>query len=122
MILADTSVWIDHLHKNLPELQRILDNDQIVMHPFVIGELALGPLPTRSRTIKYLDGLPRLQAAIQSDVRRMIETHSFHNRGIGLVDAHVLAAVLINPPAQLWTRDNALRRIAERLGVHVAFK
>jgi predicted nucleic acid-binding protein len=122
MILADTTIWIDHLNHGDPELQRNLDNDEILMHPFVVGELVLGPLPQRIKTISYLDGLSRLRAAQQDEVRFMIETHSLHNRGIGLIDAHLIAAVLLNPPTQLWTRDKSLRRIAEALGIHSALK
>jgi hypothetical protein len=50
-------------------------------------------------------------------VRQMIEAHALHNRGICLVDAHLVAAVLIHPGTQLWTRDNSLRKIAASLGI-----
>ena len=83
------------------------------MHPFVAGELALGPLPNRKKLLAYLDYLPQLRPAGQNEVRQMIEAHSLHNRGIGLIDAHLLAAVLINPGTQLWTRDTSLRKIAK---------
>jgi predicted nucleic acid-binding protein len=117
MILADTSVWIDHLRSSDRELAKQLNNDAIAMHPFVAGELALGPLPNRNKLLAYLDYLPQLRPASQNEVRQMIEAHSLHNRGIGLIDAHLLAAVLINPGTQLWTRDKSLRKIAKGLGV-----
>jgi predicted nucleic acid-binding protein len=117
MILADTSVWIDHFRSADSELQRQLGKGEIVMHSFVVGELALGPLPTRKKVLAYLDHLPQLQTARQNEVRQMIEAHSLYNSGIGLIDAHLLAAVLINPGTQLWTRDTSLRRLAKRLGV-----
>jgi predicted nucleic acid-binding protein len=117
MILADTSVWIDHFRSRDRELEKQLNGDWIVMHPFVAGELALGPLPDRKRLLAYLDCLPQVRIARQDEVRRMIEAHSLHNRGIGLIDAHLLAAVLITPDTQLWTRDTSLRRIAKSLGV-----
>lgn len=117
MILADTSVWIDHFRSPDPELQRRLNNDEIAMHPYVVGELALGPLPNRKQILAYLDLLPQLPVANQGEVRRMVETRSLHNRGIGLIDAHLLAAALINPGAQLWSRDTSLKRIAKGLGV-----
>lgn len=117
MILADTSVWIDHFRRPDPELQRRLNNDEIAMHPFVVGELALGPLPNRKRMLTYLDHLPRVRIVQQDEVRQMIEARSLHNRGIGLIDAHLIASVLINPGTQLWTRDTSLRRIAEDLGI-----
>ncbi len=117
MILADTSIWIDHFRSSDPELIRRLNTDEIVMHPFVAGELALGPLPDRVRTLAYLDGLPHLRAAQQAEVRHLMEARSLHNQGIGLVDSHLLAAVLLHPRTELWTRDASLRRVAERLQV-----
>jgi predicted nucleic acid-binding protein len=117
MILADTSVWIDHFRSSDPELQRRLNNDEIVMHPFVVGELALGPLPNRRSTLAYLDHLPRVRTVQQDEVRQMVEARSLHNRGIGLIDAHLIASVLIGTGMQLWTRDTCLRRIAKGLGI-----
>jgi predicted nucleic acid-binding protein len=122
MILADTTIWIDHLNRGDLELQRRLDADEITMHPFVIGELALGPLPARLTTISRLDGLPQIYPATSSEIRRLIEDLKLYNRGIGWTDAHLIAAVLINPSTQLWTRDKALRSIAESLAIHVAWK
>jgi hypothetical protein len=117
VILADTTIWIDHLNHGDPELQRLLLGNEILMHPFVAGELALGPLPYRKKTILYLDSLPRVRAAQQSEVRHMIEAHNLHNRGIGLIDAHLIAAVLLNSGTELWTRDGKLRKIAARLRI-----
>ncbi len=117
MILADTSVWVDHFRSPDRELERRLASDEIAMHGFVAGELALGPLPMRNKILLYLDCLPQIRGARQDEVRRMIETHALHSQGIGLIDAHLLAAALIHPGTQLWTRDRSLRRIAGRLGV-----
>jgi predicted nucleic acid-binding protein len=117
MILADTTIWIDHLNHGEPELQRRLRGYEILMHPFVAGELVLGPLPDRKKTILYLDNLPRVRVAQQSEVRHMIEAHALHNRGIGLIDAHLIAAVLLNQGTELWTRDGNLRKIAARLRI-----
>lgn len=117
MILADTTVWIDHFRSADLELQRRLGNDEIVMHPFVVGELALGPLPNRRMLLTYLDCLPRMRTVQQDEVRHMIETRSLHNRGIGLIDAHLIASSLIDAGTQLWTRDTSLRRIAASLGI-----
>ncbi len=115
MILADTTIWIDHLNKGDLEFERRLNNQEIVMHPFVAAELALGPLPDRKMTILYLDGLPHVRVAQLSEVRYTIEGYALHNRGIGLIDAHLIAAVLLNPGTALWTRDGKLRKIAIRL-------
>ena len=117
MILADTGIWIDHFRSGDKELQKRLGNGEIAMHPFVVGELALGPLPKRNQTLFYLDHLPSLGMARQAEVRRMVEVHALHSQGIGLIDAHLLAATLIHPGAELWTRDGRLRKVATKLKI-----
>ena len=118
MILADTSVWIDHLRSGNKALQKLLEQGQIVIHPFVIAELALGALRERTRTLALLDLLPQVQVAQMSEVRLTIEARRLFNLGIGLIDAYMLASVLINPSTLLWTRDKRLRKAAAGLGIH----
>ena len=122
MILADTSVWIDHFRSAIPEMQKLLANDQIIMHPFVVAELALGSLRSRTSTLHYLDSLPPARVAHLSEVRHMIEAHAIYSKGIGLIDAHLLASCLLPPGTQLWTRDAALETVAAALGVGMATK
>ena len=117
MILADTSVWVDHFRKRDTELYQQLRSNNIYIHPFVVTELALGNLPDRLKTIASLDRLPMVKIAQLSEVRRMIEAHSLHQRGIGFVDAHLLASTLITAHTAFWTRDKQLRSIADTLGV-----
>lgn len=118
MILADTSVWVDHFRSGNAELQKQLANRRIVMHPFVIAELALGSLRDRARTLAYLDLLPRTPVAQLSEVRQMIEGRHLYSQGIGLTDAHLIASIFLHPPTLLWTRDKRLRTVAEALGIH----
>ncbi len=117
MILADTGIWIDHLRRPEPELQRQLAQNSIAMHPFIVAELALGSLPDRRRTLVDLDRIPQARVAQLGEVRRMIEAHSLYNSGIGLTDVHLLASTLITPFTLLWTRDKRLSRVAEGLGI-----
>ncbi len=117
MILADTSVWVDHFRKRDAELYRQLQRNNISIHPFVITELVLGNLPNRLKTTAYLDLLPTVQVAQMSEVRQMIEAHSLFRRGIGFVDAHLIASTLITPHTVLWSRDKRLRGIAEAFGI-----
>lgn len=119
MILADTSIWIDHFRANDPELARQLGLGQIAVHPFIIAELALGSLPRREETLRSFDLLPSVRVARIEEVRQMIESRKLFSLGIGLADAHLIAAVLITPSALLWTRDKRLRSVAESLGIHV---
>ena len=120
MILADTSVWIDHLRSGNKDLRRHLDQGQIVIHPFIIAELALGSLKERSNTLALLDLLPQVRVARLSELRLTIEARRLYNLGIGLSDAHLIASVLIDAPTLLWTRDKRLRQVAENLGVHAS--
>ncbi len=117
MILADTSVWIEHFRSGNQELHQRLSQGQIVIHPFVIAELALGSLKERSRTLALLDLLPHVRVAQLNEIRTLIEARRLYGLGIGLTDAHLIASVLINSPTLLWTRDKQLRKAAEALGI-----
>ena len=116
MILLDTSVWVDHLRRNDPLVVQVLESGQAAAHPFVIGELACGILKSRARVIDLLQALPQLAMATDDEVLYFIERHKLMGRGIGYVDAHLLAAAAIGG-SMLWTRDKRLREIAIELGV-----
>jgi predicted nucleic acid-binding protein len=118
LILADTSIWIDHLRSGDREMRRHLEMGEIVIHPFIIAELALGSLRERSKTLALLDHLPHVQAAHTTEVRLAIEARRLYNLGIGLTDAHLIASVLIDSGTLLWTRDKRLRKAADWLGIH----
>ncbi len=120
MILADTSVWIDYLRSGNKEMRGHLDRGQIVIHPFVIAELALGSLKERTKTLGLLDLLPQVRVAQLSEVRLTIEARRLYSLGIGLTDAHLIASVFIDAPTLLWTKDKRLRKVAEYLGVHAS--
>ncbi|HVW76554.1 MAG TPA: type II toxin-antitoxin system VapC family toxin [Alloacidobacterium sp.] len=117
MILADTSIWVDHFRSGDEELRRQLLQNAIVIHPFVVGELALGSLPDRAQTLQHLQRLPCLKVAQFAEVMQMIERRALYRRGIGFIDAHLIASILIHPPAKLWTRDKRLRTATEELGI-----
>lgn len=118
MILADTSVWIDHFRSGNKDLKNLLNQGQIAAHPWIIAELALGSLRERTKTLVLLDSLPQVRVAQMSELRILIEARHLYNLGIGLIDAHLIAAVFLNPPTLLWTRDKRLRKVAEALGIH----
>ena len=118
MILADTSVWIDHFRSTDLALQKELNQGQIVIHPWIVAELALGSLRDRSKTLAMLDLLPQARVAQLSEVRLMIEARALYGLGIGLTDAQLVASAFLDPPTLLWTRDKQLRRVAERFGIH----
>jgi predicted nucleic acid-binding protein len=120
LILADTSIWIDHLRCGNKQLRTLLDQGQIVIHPFIIAEIALGSLRERAKTLVLLDLLPQVRVARLSEVRLLIEARRLYSLGVGLIDAHLIASAFINSPTLLWTRDKRLRKAAEGLGIHAS--
>ena len=117
MILVDTSVWVDHLRAGDAALEGLLNGSQVLMHPFVLGELACGNLRKRGEVLALLKDLPPAMVASDEEVLFFIERNTLMGRGIGYVDAHLLAAVALVPSTQLWTRDNRLRSVAEALNL-----
>jgi predicted nucleic acid-binding protein len=117
VILADTSVWIDHLNRGDNTLQRLLDADELIMHPFVVGEVALGSWPDRVAALMTMRDLRFSITAEDAEVLRLIEDLTLTGTGIGYLDAHLLASVLLMPETRLWTRDKALRKVARQLSL-----
>ena len=116
MILLDTSVWVDHLRLDDALVVQVLESGQVAAHAFVIGELACGNLKSRARVIGLLQALPQLPTATDDEVLYFIEKRDLMGRGIGYVDAHLLAASTISG-SLLWTRDKRLKGIAAEQGV-----
>jgi predicted nucleic acid-binding protein len=115
VILVDTSIWIDHLRSGSAALATLLQGDLVCTHDFVIGELACGNLRNRSEVLGLLQSLPRLSAASEEEALYFIEQRHIMGRGIGYIDAHLLAAAVIrNVP--IWTKDKRLLAIAEEEG------
>ena len=117
MILADTSVWINHFRARDAMLVDLLTSAQILTHPFVIGEIAMGSLANRQQIIGLMRALPTTAAASDDEVLHFVDHHGLYGKGIGLVDAHLLAAILLSPGARLWTFDKRLATVATHLGV-----
>lgn len=108
MILVDTSIWIDHLRQGDQYLAGLLGAGQVLAHPHVVGELALGNLNNRATVLDALADLPRTPLATDDEVLRFIGENSLFGIGIGYTDAHLLAAVRLAPGTTLWTRDKRL--------------
>ena len=117
MILVDTSVWIDHFRRGDVGLQTLLNASQVLTHPFVIGELALGNLQKREMILNFFQDLPQASVATEKEVLRFIDKESLHGIGIGYIDAHLLASLRLSPGSKLWTRDKRLLAAAGRLGL-----
>ena len=118
MVLADASIWVEHLRRGVPRLAAFLEAGEVLCHPFVAGELACGNLRRRNEILGLLGALPNLGKASDEEVLAFITRHQLHGKGLGLVDAHLLAAsALARKP--LWTFDVRLAKAAARLGVAI---
>jgi predicted nucleic acid-binding protein len=116
MILVDTSVWIDHLRAGDAALAACLDEGQVLMHPFVLGELACGNLRNRAQLLLLWRRLPQVPQATDHEVLFFIEKKNLMGRGIGYIDAHLLTAAALGGASGLWTRDKRLADVALALG------
>ena len=116
MILVDTSVWVDHLRSGLPLLANLLQEGEVLIHPWVIGEIACGNLRNRNQVLELLQGLPAAVVASDSEVLLLIERSNLMGRGIGYVDAHLLAAAKLSRSG-LWTQDRRLAALAQDQGL-----
>jgi len=118
MILADTSIWIDHLRHGNSRLSQFLLDGEVLSHPFVIGELACGLLTKRARILSLLEALPKVTIAEHSEVLRLVDKERLHGRGLGWIDMHLLASAALTP-SPIWRLERALLRVATAMGVAV---
>ena len=116
MILVDTSIWVDHLNETDPHLEELLNMGLVRMHPFVVGEIALGKLRKRSQLLAGLNGLETATLVSDADVVVAISALALDGTGVGYVDAHLLLSARLDD-LKLWTSDKRLAAQAERLGV-----
>jgi predicted nucleic acid-binding protein len=117
LILVDTSVWIDHLRTSIALLADALEAEDVLVHPFIIGELACGEMKDRREVLSLLATLPSSVVATDEEVLLFIENHRLMGKGIGYMDAHLLASITLTDGAQLWTHDKRLGAIAAQLQI-----
>lgn len=117
MILADTSVWIDHLRASDSRLTIALEEADVVMHPFIIGELACGNLRNRNELLSLWINLPFAPTATDAEALKFIDRHRLMGVGLGLVDVHLLASTALSGSMRIWTKDRQLALIATKLGL-----
>lgn len=116
MILADTSVWADHFRESEPGLVTLLNEGAILIHPFIIEELACGNLPRRKEILDLLRALSLAPMADHVEVLDFIASQRLHGTGLGSVDVHLLASARL-AGARIWSKDRALCREAKRLNL-----
>jgi predicted nucleic acid-binding protein len=116
MILADTSVGVDHFRSSDAELQVLLERREVLIHPFIIGEISLSNLAQHDLVMRSMARLPKA-ASFDDNILYFIGQHGLHGTGIGYVDAHLLASALLTAATLLWTRDKRLAKVAGALGI-----
>lgn len=116
MILADTSIWIEHFRNGLPRFAATLLQNRILAHQIVIGELATGNLANRKSTLSFLQRLPSVKSATADECLQFLESHGLFGQGIGWSDVQLLAAARLSK-VLLWTVDRRLAKAARLLGV-----
>ena len=116
MVLVDMSVWIEHLRHGLPRLEFLLDEGDVLCHPFIIGELACGSMKNRKEILGLLNELPRVDIAEHQEVLKLIEDRRLYGKGIGLIDAHLIASALISK-VRLLTMDKTLEKVVAVLNL-----
>ena len=120
-VLADTSIWIDHFRRSDARLEEFLDRGDVVMHPFVIGELLLGHVPRIAEMMADLRSLPKPNVANTDEILEFIARRKLPGSGIGYVDVHLLAAATLTPEVAVWTRDKRLLAAAQSLALDAKF-
>jgi predicted nucleic acid-binding protein len=120
LILVDTSIWIDHLRSADAKLQTLLQNDQVVTHPFIRLELALGSIASRENVLADLALLPQAPVVASEELFSLIEHKILYRRGIGLTDLQLVSCALVDKSISIWTRDRRLGEIAHELGLRAA--
>jgi predicted nucleic acid-binding protein len=117
LILVDTSVWSDHFKAPVPGLEELSRGAQILGHPFITGELAVGHLRNWAGTLDTLRLLLQAKVASEVEFLTLISSEGLAATGLGFVDIHLLASCRITPGTMLWSRDKRLARYADQLGV-----
>lgn len=116
MVLVDTLIWISFLRGENAQLRRLLQEAEVICHPFIVGELACGHIRNRREVFSLLQALPEASMADHQEILYFIENSDLYGAGIGLIDVHLLASARLSK-VPLWTADRRLKRAADRLGI-----
>jgi hypothetical protein len=121
MVLVDTSVWVSHLREGNTKLERLLNDGDIVCHPFIVGELACGNLKNRAEILSLLQALPMSIQAEHDEVMKFIENNQLIGKGLGYIDVHLLAAAVLTG-VPIWTIDKKLDGVSQEMGLNFTEK
>ena len=118
-VLVDTSVWIRFLANRAPyatELDGLLSRDEVSGHDFVYGELLIGDKGGRGELLANFERMDQAPRVPHSEVVAFVRDRKLNGRGIGWIDAHLLASALVGR-LKLWTTDSPLVAVARELGI-----
>lgn len=113
-VLVDTSIWVHHLNRGNARLVELLNEGEVLCHPFVIGELACGRMRKRRQILGLLAALPQARVAGHEELLHLVDQHRLYGRGLGWIDIHLLGSGLLSS-CTLWTSDKALHEAARAL-------
>jgi predicted nucleic acid-binding protein len=116
MVLVDTSVWVSHLRDGNVDLEKLLNNGEVVCHPFIVGELACGNLKNRNEILAYLQSLLKTVVAEDEEVLKFIENNQLMGKGLGYIDVHLIASAVLTD-VSLWTFDKTLDKFTKKIGI-----
>ena len=116
MILVDTSVWIHHLRQRNLELERLLNDGEVMCHRFIIGEIACGNIKNRTEILDLLQLLPLAIHATHEEVMEFIYKRRLMGRGLGYIDMHLSASARLTG-VPVWTLDRKFNEINKELGI-----
>jgi len=116
MLLADTCVWIEHFRHGEPRLADCFSKGIVLIHPFILGELACGNLKNRIAVLNHMHSLPSAGLASNDEVLHLIENRRLWGRGLGWIDVHLLASAVLSN-CRFWTLDASLAKAATELGL-----
>ena len=116
-VLVDTSIWVDHLNNDDPNLRSLLEQGSVVTHEMIVGEIACGSLKERAKTLASMDSISTIPKMSSMQVRQFIEDHSLFSKGIGWVDLHLLSAAS-EAGVSIWTNDGKLADAAKLMNCH----
>lgn len=119
MVLVDTSIWIRFIANRTPyaaQMDGLLDRNEAAGHELVYGELLIGDVAGRSALLKVYDLIHHVVVVPHEEVAAFVRSRKLHGRGIGWIDAHLLASAIV-AGTRLWTADERLAKLADELGI-----
>ncbi len=117
MVLVDTSVWVSHLRDGNVGLEKLLNDGEVVCHPFIVGELACGNLKNRHEVLSYLQSLTMTILAEDGETLKFIENNQLMGKGLGYIDVHLIASAVLTD-VRLWTLDKTLDKVTKKIGIN----